>query len=166
MTLSLPSCTAWHTKERFWICFLVVIRCLWFLLLSTPSLVLTIILSSSWRAEVHFARYLKSTSLLWPSQKNVSEFDNPVYTILNHLAVLWDQDFNNNCSIQNSHWQWSTLGKWPYCWFLDTSVLQILCLTGQCCMKGCTLMFEEFIQIFALHLTGYIESREEATVLF
>ena len=43
---------------------------------------------------MHFARYLKSTSLLWPSQKNVSKFDNPVHALLNHLAVLWDQDFN------------------------------------------------------------------------
>ena len=83
-----------HTKKKFWICIIVVIRCLWFLLLSTSSLVLTIILSSSWRAEVNFARYLKSTSLLWPSQKNVSKFDNPVHRLLNHLAVLWDQDFN------------------------------------------------------------------------
>ena len=91
MALSLPSCTAWHTKEQFWICIVVVIRCLWFLLLSTSSLVLTIILSSSWRTEVHFTRYLKSTSLLWPSQKNVSKFYNPLYTLVNHL--LWDQDF-------------------------------------------------------------------------
>ena len=94
MALSLPSCTAWHTKEQFWICIVVVINCLWFLLLSTSSLVLIIILSSSWRTEVHFTRYLKSTSLLWPSQKNVSKFDNPLYTLLNHLAVFWDQDFN------------------------------------------------------------------------
>ena len=43
---------------------------------------------------MQFARYLKSTSLLWPSQKNVSKFDNPVHALLNHLAVLWDQDFN------------------------------------------------------------------------
>ena len=43
---------------------------------------------------MHFARYLKSTSLLWPSQKNVSKFDNPVHTLLNHRAVVLDQDFN------------------------------------------------------------------------
>ena len=136
-----------HMEEQSWIWFLVVKSCFWFLLLSTSSLVLTVILSSSWRVEVHFARYLMSTFLLWPSRKNVSEFDSPMYTLLNHLAVLWDQDFNNNCSIQNSRWQWSTLGKWPWCWFLDTSVLQILGRTGQCCRKGCTFMFEGFIQI-------------------
>ena len=85
-----------HTKKQFWICIIVVIRCLWFLLLSTSSLVLTIILSSSWRAEVHFARYLKSTSLLWPSQNNVSKFDNPAHTLLNHLAVCGIKILNHS----------------------------------------------------------------------
>ena len=84
MALSLPSCTAWHTKGQFWICIVVVIRCLWFLLLSTSSLVLTIILSSSWRTEVHFTRHLKSTSLLWPSQNNVSS----LITLCTHSSII------------------------------------------------------------------------------
>ena len=38
----------------------------------------------------------------WPSLKNVSEFNNPVDILLNHLAVVWDQYVNINGAIQNS----------------------------------------------------------------
>ena len=79
----------------------MVIRCLWFLLLTTSSMVPTIILPSCWRIAEHSTWYLKSSSLLWPSWKNASEFNNPVDILLSQLAVMRDQHVYYNCTIQN-----------------------------------------------------------------
>ena len=84
------------------------------------------------------------------------EFDKPVDILLNHLASLWDQFVNNNCSIQNSRIHFGQVTLVP---ISKQSVLQILCLTGQCCTKEYTLMFKELIQIFILYMTGYIEHK-------
>ena len=62
----------------------------------------TIILPWSWRVAVNPIRYPKSSSLLWLSHKNVSEFNKPVDIPLNHLSVMWDQHVNNICAIQKS----------------------------------------------------------------
>ena len=150
-----------HTKEHSWILFLVIIRCLWFPLLSTLSLILTIILPSSWSVAIHSARYLKSSSFLWPSRKNVSEFDNPVDILINHFLALWDQHVYNNSSIQNGRIHFGQVALVPISKQLG---LQILCLTEQCWRKGCSLRFEELVQIFTLDLTCYIKYREEAVV--
>ena len=116
------------THKRTFLDSLVIIRRLWFPLLSTSSLILTTILPSSWRVAIHSARYLKSSSLSWPSRKNVSEFDNPVDILLNHFAVLWDQHVNDNCPIQNGRIHFGQVTLVP---ISKQLVLQILCLTGQ-----------------------------------
>ena len=134
-----------HMKEQSWFHFIMVIRCLWFILLTTSSLVLTIILPSCWRVGVHSTRYLKSSCLLWPSPggHHTRMFQSSITLWTYYSIILQLCGINMLISTVPSKTVASTLNKWSLYQFLNTSVLQILCLTWQRWRKGWTLMFKE-----------------------
>ena len=109
--------------------------------------------------------YQKSSSLLRPSRKNVSEFDNPVDILLNHLAVIWDQHVNNNCAVQNSRIHFGQVILVPISKHFGTCATDFV--------PNLTALEErvhshvwKLMQIFILDLRDYIEPGEEAAVSF